>query len=193
MSGVVVDIGTENGRFVHQLAQNYPDRIIVGIDPSAETVGKFPSKQGEKTTEGSTEGALYVATDVADLPKELNGLADQIYLCIPWGTLLQGIVMADEMTWQHIRRICKPGATVDILCGYSEQRDAQSVQQMSLPPTYEKCIQEEMIPKIQNMGFEAQEVAAVTADKPNGCPSAWASKLEFHPGEKVYRLRLLAV
>jgi len=193
MPGVIVDIGTGDGKFVHNLAREFPDRFIIGIDPNAQGMEKLSGKVGKKPERGGVENALYVVADVANLPTELNAVADQVFINLPWGSLLQGIVLGDETTWKNIRNICKPGAIMDILCGYSEQRESAQMEQLGMPPLYEQMIQDEMIPKIQKIGFHAQEVSAITADRLGDYPSTWAKKLQFRQGDKVYHIRLIAV
>lgn len=193
MPGVIVDIGTGDGKFVHNLARENPDRFIIGIDPNAKGMEKLSGKVGKKPERGGVENALYVIADVTNLPDELEGVADQVFINLPWGTLLQGIVLGDDATWQNIRKICKPGALVDILCGYSEQRDAAQIEQLGIPPVYEQCIQDEMIPKVQQIGFEVGAVEAITAENLGDYPSTWAKKLQFRQGEKVHHIRLKAV
>jgi 16S rRNA (adenine(1408)-N(1))-methyltransferase len=50
-----------------------------------------------------------------DLPRELDGVADEVRVHFPWGSLLRGLAMAEDRIARPLARVCAPGATVTAL------------------------------------------------------------------------------
>ena len=42
--GVIIDIGTEDGRFVYQSARRNPNKFYIGIDPNTRPLEKISEK-----------------------------------------------------------------------------------------------------------------------------------------------------
>ena len=100
--GVVVDIGTGDGRFVCELAKDNPDKFIIGIDSSKENLRKYSSKILKKPSRGGLKNILYIWASVSDLPRDLIGVANQVFINFPWGELLKGILTVDKRMWKNI-------------------------------------------------------------------------------------------
>src|SRR5438094_4040238 len=91
---VAVDVGTGDGRFPYQLASGDPQRLAIGIDALAEPMGERAATAARKPARGGRPNLLYVHAAVEALPDELARVADEVYVQLPWGALLEGIVRA---------------------------------------------------------------------------------------------------
>jgi len=191
MSGVIVDIGTGDGEFVYSVAKEYPDRFVIGIDPHHKGLEKTSARIYRKPAKGGVANALYVLGNVGALPEELNGIANQVFINFPWAGLLKGIVLAEDDTWNPIKRICKKGAFIDILFGYDKDYDENELERLNLPALSTPYIKNVMTPRLEKQGLKVLETRSVASKEIRDYPSSWAKKLGFGRNRKYYYLRLL--
>lgn len=190
MTGVIVDIGTGDGKFVYDLAKEYPDRFVIGIDPSHKSVSEISAKIYKKPQKGGLKNALFVLSGVENLPEELDGVANQVFINFPWSGLLRGIVLGEEETFSPIRRICQKGAIVDIVFGYSKESEGNKTEELHLPVLTEKYLREEMREKIEKQGFVMEDVQKISQEEIKDFPSSWARRLRFGKERDFYFVRL---
>lgn len=186
MSGIIVDIGAGDGKFVHKLAKENPDRFIIGIDPAHKPLEKISLQLDKKFEKGGVKNAFFVLANVEDLPHELDGLVNQVFINFPWGSLLKAIVLVDEKIWQNIKRICQPGGIIDLIFSY-HPKDSD------LPEIDLDYIKNNMLPKLEGFGFEKQELRQLEASELKDYPSSWAKKLAHGDlDRRYYYLRLIS-
>ncbi|UCH43625.1 MAG: hypothetical protein JSW16_03540 [Dehalococcoidales bacterium] len=190
MSGVIVDIGTGDGEFVYSVAKEYPDRFVIGIDPHHKGLEKTSARTYRKPAKGGVGNALYVLSNVESLPEEMNGIANQVFINFPWAGLLKGIVLAEDATWNPIKRICKKGAFVDILFGYDQDYEENELERLNLPALSTSYIKNVMSPKLEEQGLKVVEIRSVAGKELRDYPSSWAKKLSFGRNREYYYLRL---
>jgi ubiquinone/menaquinone biosynthesis C-methylase UbiE len=114
---VIVDIGTGDGRFVYQSARENPGRFYLGIDPNVRPLEKISEKIHRKPAKGGAPNALFIQAAIEELPAELNGVADEIHVHFPWGSLLRAVATADVLLLQNLHRICAPGTLLEVVLG----------------------------------------------------------------------------
>ncbi len=185
--GVIVDIGTGDGRFVYELAKNHPDRFIIGIDSSKENLRKYSSKILKKPSRGGLKNILYIWASVSGLPRDLKGAANQVFINFPWGELLRSIVCVDENIWRNIRMICRKGAFIDILFGYDKSIDKKEIDRLDLPLAY---IKSDILSKLEDLNFEVEDLKELNSEILNKYPTSWAKKLSLRKQRNYYYLRL---
>lgn len=185
MPGIIVDIGTGDGKFVHQLARENPDRFVIGIDPSQGSVERTSAKIYKKPAKGGVKNALFVLSDVLNLPEELNGLANQVYINFPWGSLLEGVLKADKTILGSIRRICKQAAVVEVLLSLGHEDN------ISLPELSAGYFLN-LKPGFSESGFELAETKKLANEDLRQYPSSWAKKLSHGKVRDYFYLKLIA-
>lgn len=190
MSGIIIDIGTGDGKFVHSLAKEYPDRYIIGIDPHQDGLKEISTKIDKKPSKGGVHNALFVLADVENLPEELNGLANQVFINFPWSSLLKGVVLGEDKTWNSIRRICQEGAYIDIIFGYDKSLEEGKVETLGLHKLNLEYIQEVWAPKLLFKGVKMVEARGVNIEELKDFPSSWSKKLRFGKDREYYYCRL---
>ncbi len=188
--GVIVDIGTGDGSFVTELAKQHPDRFVIGIDPHHKNLVQKSAQIYKKPQKGGLENALFVVARVEDLPHELDGVANQVFINFPWSGLLRGVVHVEHGTWENIKRICAPGAVVDVVFGYDEQHEAGEMEEYELPELSLEYIQKTMAPQLDALGFTIQKVKELSLEDLKMYPSSWAKRLAFGQGRIYYYVRL---
>ena len=106
--GVIIDIGTGDGRFVYQSARRNPNKFFIGIDPNTPPLEKISEKIHRKPAKGGAPNVLFVQSSIEDLPAELDGVANEVHIHFPWGSLLRAVATGDKEALYNLRRICAP-------------------------------------------------------------------------------------
>jgi 16S rRNA (adenine(1408)-N(1))-methyltransferase len=87
-----------------------------------------------KPTKAGLPNALFVQAAVEDLPMELDGVAREIHIHFPWGSLLRGVANGEEWFVTSLRRICADGARLTLVLGVDEIRDRSELARLRIPP-----------------------------------------------------------
>ena len=108
---MLIDVGTGDGKFVHRTALANPGTLVVGMDPAWR--GMIDSARR------GAPNALYVCASIEDPPEPLLGLADELYVNLPWGRLLSGVVLGDPDVLAGLRALARTGAPLRIVVATS--------------------------------------------------------------------------
>ncbi len=188
MSGIIVDIGTGDGKFAYQLAKENPDRFVIGIDPSHPSLEKTSSKIYKKVEKGGLKNALFVIANIEDLPDELVGVANQIFVILPWSGLLEGIIAAKKNVLENTKKICQKGAVIEIVLGYRSEEGEKA----EIPELSEDLLREKTIPGFSKVGFDLLELREIKKEELNEIPSTWAKRLKLGKERKFFYLKFKA-
>lgn len=132
---------------------------------------------------GGRPNAIFVVASAERPPAELLGLADELTIAFPWGSLLRGALALDRAAARGIVSLLRPGGEATILLSIAE-RDA-----LDIPPlddwsaaeiearwgAFGPCV----------AGFRAATPAEVAATR-----STWARRLSAGRDRTVWRLDL---
>lgn len=183
--GIVVDLGTGDGRFVYQSARQNPHRFYLGVDASTNSLEKLSEKIHRKPAKGGLKNALFIQAAVEALPEELDGIADEVHIHFPWGSLLKGIATADETILKNIHRICAPDAVLEVIIGVDQERDVTELQRLEIDHLSEDLIARTLAQRYQDCGFRIAELGTFPAGKwPNICTS-WAQRLRSNDKRSI--------
>lgn len=187
-AGVCVDLGTGDGLFVYHIALQNPHRLCIGIDANARPLEKISERIYRKRSSGGAPNALYVLAAAETLPEELSGIADEITVLFPWGSLLRGVVTPDRMLLESLHRICKPGGALRIILSLDRIKDQGEMARLGLPnltPTY---IQSELPVRYGEAGFDMLSINALSEAAIATLDTSWAKKLRNNRDRVVYEL-----
>ena len=176
--GVIIDIGTGDGRFVYQSARENPNKFYIGIDPNARPLEKISEKIHRKPAKGGAPNVLFIQSAVEDLPNELDGVADELHVHFPWGSLLRAIATGEAQVLQNLRRICSTGALLEVVIGLDLTRDQSEIERLGLTPLTLEFIDKELIPKYTAAGFETIERGILSASEWPELNTSWAKRLQ---------------
>ena len=176
--GVIIDIGTGDGRFVYQSARQNPNKFYIGIDPNARPLEKISEKIHRKPAKGGAPNVLFIQSAVEDLPSELNGVADELHVHFPWGSLLRAIATGETAVLQNLRRICSDGALFEVVIGLDPARDQSEIERLGLTPLTLEFIDNELIPRYAAVGFETIERGILSASEWPELNTSWAKRLQ---------------
>jgi len=191
--GVIVDIGTGDGRFVYRSAAANPHKFYIGIDANAALLEKISMKATRKPAKGGLPNVLFVQAAIENLPEELTAAADEIHIHFPWGSLLAAVARGDEQALASLRRIAAPECLLEIIIGIDEERDRAEIERLDLPPLSAEYLQKTLPAKYERAGFEVLESGALAPAEWSRLETSWARKLQSGSNRTVVYLVLQAV
>jgi len=183
--GVVIDVGTGDGRFVSAAARANPNKFYVGIDANTRALEKISMRATRKPAKGGLPNAMFIQAAVEDLPDELDGVADEIHIHFPWGSLLKGVATGDADVVAALRRIAAPECILEIVIGIDPERDRNELERLGIPELTPVIIHSFLIPKYTVAGFELLEHNCLDASQWSKLETSWARKLQGNEGRKV--------
>ena len=169
-------------------AQEHPHRFHIGIDINAAALTKVSEKIYRKPGKGGLKNALFVQASVEDLPVELDGIADQLYVNFPWGSLLRAVAVGDEAVLGSLRRICSTEARLEITMGLDPERDRAEIERLGLSQLTSEFLEVILKPRYQSAGFNIEEFSALPATMAPKLHTSWARRLSCANGRTFIRL-----
>lgn len=191
--GVVIDLGTGDGLFVYQSAREHPNRFYIGIDPNPRGLEKLSEKIHRKPARGGLPNVLFVQSAIEDLPAELDGVADEVHVHFPWGSLLRAVATGEPSALAGLRRICAPGALLEIVIGIDPERDRSEIDRLDLPPLSTDYLDSTLAPRYRESGFEVLDLGMLSPTEWAHLRTSWAKRLSGGVGRSVFYLLACAV
>lgn len=108
--GLVVDLGTGDGKHVLSVARANQDVLVVGLDAGPDAMRKSAARAAAKPARGGLPNALFVWAAVEQLPPELTGISE-LHALMPWGSLLRALAGPEDAVLRSLAQRCAPGAT----------------------------------------------------------------------------------
>jgi 16S rRNA (adenine(1408)-N(1))-methyltransferase len=175
--GIVIDIGTGDGLFVYQCARRNPAKFYIGIDANPRPLEKISEKIHRRPEKGGAQNVLFLQAAIEDLPSELDGIADEIHIHFPWGSLLQAIVSGDLPILRNLRRLCSNSASLEIVIGVDRDRDRSEVDRLQLPDLSLSYIDSVLASAFKDAGFEIVEREECSPPDWPKLETSWARRL----------------
>ena len=173
----IVDVGTGDGRFAYHLATSRPEAMVVGIDPLAENMGETARRAARKPARGGRPNLLLVRAAVEALPEELVGIADEVYVQLPWGRLLEGIVRGDEAVLAGIAALCAPRARLTVTLNGEIWEGAAPARYADLPVPDPAYVADVVAPGFAAAGIHIGPARYLDAAAAKALPTTWARRL----------------
>lgn len=187
-SGIVLDIGTGDGRFVSASAMADSSKFYIGIDANAKPLEKVSTKITRKPAKGGLPNAMFVQAAVEDLPEEFEGLASAIYINFPWGSLLRTVATGDPEILASFRRIVCYRGKLRITIGIDPIRDRAEFERLGIRGFSLENAERELLPKYLAAGFRSVERRELSTAEWNEIKTSWARKLKNNPERQVIYL-----
>lgn len=177
---VVVDLGTGDGRFVYKKALAEPTTLFIGIEPAHKQVEEFARKVARQ----KLENVLFVVGSFELLPEELSGVADKLFIILPWGTLLKAIAEPNEADISTIKYLLKPKAEVEFIFGFDAQLEPSQTNRLQLGEINEK----NTVQVFEENGFTLVESTQLLRTKLSELESTWGKRISSTMNRKIFRL-----
>jgi 16S rRNA (adenine(1408)-N(1))-methyltransferase len=183
--GVIVDIGTGDGRFVYESAKDNPEKFFIGIDPNTKPLEKISMKATRKPAKGGLANVLFIRAAIEQLPKELDNAADQIHIHFPWGSLLGAIALGDERILRSLHRLCARGCLLEVVIGFDPERDRQELERLGIADFSLDYVRNKLVSRYSNCGLKLKESGVLGKAEWTRLHSSWARRLSLNDAREV--------
>ena len=151
-------------------ARAEPDDLVIGIDASAAAMADASRRAARSVARGGLPNALFVVAAAERPPAELRGLADELTILFPWGSLLGGALATNEAA-ARIAALLSPSACLTAFVSITP-RDGLAVQPLDEPGTAEQLER-----RWAAHGLRLESLCPATADEVRATGSSWARRL----------------
>ncbi len=183
--GIVIDIGTGDGRFVSAAARANPNKFFIGVDANIKPLEKPSMKATRKLAKGGLPNAMFVQAAVEDLPEEFDGVADEIHIHFPWGSLLKAVTTGDPEVLRSVRRVAASGCLLELIIGIDTERDRTEIERLDIPDLTSFVVHSYLIQKYIASGFEFIESRTLRQEEWSKLETSWARRLKGGTGRGV--------
>ena len=159
---IILDLGTGDGRYVHTLAEKYPDWFVIGIDACRENLREH--------SQSKLQNMLFIIASAQNLPKELNGLISHITINFPWGSLLESLLDGDPLLLHGLEMILNSAASIDVRLNAGALAEAGTKLEVGVEKIYNNLLQ---------AGWHVKTRIAMDTNVLQNFPSTWAKRLAF--------------
>lgn len=167
-----LDLGTGDGRYVHSLAERFPDDFIIGVDSCRENLHEYSRIK--------LPNMLFLISNAQNLPCELNRLVSHVTINFPWGSLLESLLIGDERLMCGLDSIARPNTTIDIRLNGGAMSEAG----MALE-TGAAQVQETM----RSAGWQVSDPAWMKACELQDFPSTWSRRIVHGRDPRAIHMR----
>lgn len=183
---MVIDLGTGDGRFVYRSARRETRTFFIGIDPNVRPLAAISEKIYRRSAKGGAPNVLYLQAAVEELPDELAGVANEVHIQFPWGSLLRAVGAGDEQILKSLRRICCRNARLEVLIGLDPERDASQLKRLAMPELSPTYLKSELVPAYEANGFVIENHGILPSLAWPKIESTWAAKLRHATRTLIY-------
>lgn len=121
-----------------------------------------------------------------DLPSELDGIATEVHIQFPWGSLLRGVAAGDEMIMGNLRRICSEESRLQITIGVDRDRDRAEWDRLKLPQISVDYVKTVLSGKYENAGFIIVDAEELSGSEQ--LQTSWARRLQRSSSRSLIRI-----
>jgi 16S rRNA (adenine(1408)-N(1))-methyltransferase len=186
--GIVMDIGTGDGRFVSAAARANPNKFFIGVDANVKPLEKPSMKATRKVKKGGLPNAMFVQAAIEFLPEEFAGVADEIHIHFPWGSLLKAVATGDAEILRSLRNVAAKDCLLEITIGVDAERDATELFRLGLPELTDTYFKNSLASRYNSAGFETVEIRQLSRDEWTKIETSWARKLSSGASRAVTML-----
>lgn len=173
----MIDIGTGDGLFVYQCARQNPKKLYIGVDANPRPMEKVSEKIHRKPSKGGLPNVLFLQSAVEDLPSELDGIADEVHVHFPWGSLLRAVATGDKEVLRGLRRVCSSEGLLEVIIGLDPDRDRSEMERLELQPLSNAYIDSVLTPQYKDAGFEILERGIIPPSEWPKLQTSWSKRL----------------
>jgi 16S rRNA (adenine(1408)-N(1))-methyltransferase len=154
-----------------------PKKFFIGIDANVRPLAKISEKICRRTEKGGAPNALFLQATAEELPEELSGVASEVRIQFPWGSLLRSVAIADEIVLKNLRRLCRNKARLEVIIGIDPKRDKSELQRLGVPDLSVEYVKHELPGAYEAHGFRVIERHVIPLSDWPEIESTWAKKL----------------
>jgi 16S rRNA (adenine(1408)-N(1))-methyltransferase len=175
--GVSIDLGAGDGAFAYRCAKQHPERCVIAIDPVAENMREYSLKASRKLERGGLENLLYAVASVEQPPRELRALADELFVTLPWGSLMRGIILGDDAVLAGFADMMAHGGRVRIVLNTRIFDDPIPLEVRDLPDVTPDYVRAELASAFERHAMRIEDARRMAAEEVAKLGTTWAKRL----------------
>jgi 16S rRNA (adenine(1408)-N(1))-methyltransferase len=180
-AGVTVDLGAGDGAWSYRYAQAHPDRVVVAIDPVRENLREYSARAAGKPERGGLPNVLYAVASVEHLPEDLRAIAGDVYITLPWGSLMRGLILADQQVLDGVAALARPGGTIHIVLNTRIFEDPIPLEARDLPDLTPEYVRDHLTEPYARSALHIEQIRELAADEVAALGTTWAKRLSHRP------------
>lgn len=182
---VVLDVGTGGGTALLRRARRAPEVYFIGVDAAAERMREASHRGARLIERGGTPNASFIAAAAEELPGGLANIADEVNVVLPWGSLLQGVLAADEVMVGRLVGLLRAGGKLELLLSVVESDTA-----VDSPPLDEERARS-LAADLERLGLTSEEVRLAEESDIDRLGSSWGRRLGIPSQREAWILRFV--
>jgi hypothetical protein len=159
---ITLDLGTGDGRYVRTLAEEHPDRFIIGMDSCRENLREH--------SQAKLQNMLFVIASAQDLPSEFNGLISHVTINFPWGSLLESLLTGDSKLLNGLGSMACSKTSLTLRLNGGALAEAGTTLEVGVEKIYCNLVQS---------GWLIEDPVAMDVNALRRFPSTWAKRLAY--------------
>jgi 16S rRNA (adenine(1408)-N(1))-methyltransferase len=177
---LVIDVGAGDGAWAYRHAKAHPEQLVTALDPVAENMRESSARAARKPERGGLANALFIVASIEHVPGELRGVADEVHVTLPWGSLMRGIILGDDVVLSGIAALGRPGADVRIILNTRIFDDPVPIEVRDLPEVTPEYARSQVAPAFARHSMRIDETRWMEAAEVAAIGTTWAKRLS-HP------------
>jgi 16S rRNA (adenine(1408)-N(1))-methyltransferase len=150
---------------------------VIALDPVRENMREVSAKAAKKPERGGVPNALFVVASIEQPPDELRGVADEIFVTLPWGSLMRGIILGDAQVIEAIASFGAQGARVRIVLNTRIFDEPVPIEARDLPEVTPDYARDTLTPAFDSAGMLIGRADWMDADQVATLGTTWAKRL----------------
>ena len=187
-TSVTVDIGTGDGKRLYRTAKAHPEILFIGIDPVRENMLETAQKISKKTAKGGLNNLLLVIGAVETLPPELSGIANEVTVYFPWGSLLESVVKPIPASIAQIQMIARQNASFTFITTYHDSYEGAEIEKRQLPELSYAFFNGDYREIMQSLGFLISDIQSLSAEDVMQLGTQWAKRLSSGRARSYFQI-----
>ncbi len=185
--GVTVDVGTGDGAFAYHYARAHSRRFVIGLDPVRENMREYSARAARKPERGGLPNVLYAVASIEQVPAELHGIAGELYVNLPWGSLMRGIILGEAAVLDGLASLGREGAVLRAVVNTRIFDDPVPVEARDLPEPTPGYVRGTLVPLYARRGLRIEQARLFDADELRALGTTWTKRLSHRrPPPSVY-------
>lgn len=173
--GVVIDVGTGDGKHALELARIRPNELVIGLDAVKDNLRRAATKASANPKKGGLPNLVFVWAAAERLPSELTGITE-MHVLMPWGSLLRGMLGADPAMLRGLAAICGPDATFLVTLNLHAWRPPVPEVGEHSEPTPDSAVTE-LGPTLAAAGWRLDSAEYLDHDRIRELGTSWTRRL----------------
>lgn len=176
-AATTIDLGAGDGAFAYRYGQAHRERFVIAVDPVRENMREYSARAARKPDRGGLPNVLYVVASIEQLPDELRGVADEILVTLPWGSLMRGLILADDVVVAAVASLARPGASLRIVLNTRIFDDPVPVEVRDLPDVTPDYVRGTLAPACAQHRIAITDTRWMDAEEVATLGTTWAKRL----------------